>query len=391
MWDVDGNEYIDFNMCFGALNVGHAHPLLIEEMKAQMEKGMIYTMPHEETALLAQEITRRFPVDMVRFTNSGTESTMHAIRLARGCTGKDKIIKMEGCYHGGHDYVLVSVYPPEDAMGPSELPTAVPAGLGIPEGTFKNTIVVPYNNIQALQKVIDKHRDEIAAVIMEPVPMNMCIVSPKDSFLEKIRRITQENNILLIFDEVKSGARVTPGGVCEYFNIKPDLVCLGKSIGGGLPLGAFGGRREIMSKLTDSSVLHSGTYSSNPLAIKAGLVTLTKILTPEAYDYLNKIGDMLAEGYRRVITEFDFPAHVKTIGPIGMIVFSRDEVENYRGFMKVSEKLWYKYWVCMLNNGIIPCHYGKDGHWTLAVQHTEEDIENHIKIFRRVAPSLSTE
>ena len=240
--DADGNEYIDFDMAFGVLAAGHSHPILAEALQHRVANGTCYTFPVEDGIALAEEIKQRFDADLVRFSNSGTEATMDAIRVARGYTGREKIIKFEGGYHGHHDDVLVSIQPPREAMGPIEQPETVPASAGIPRSRIAETVIAPFNEPEILAAILEANHDEIAAIIIEPVQFNIGVVPPKPGYLERVRELATEHGIVLIFDEVKTGVVLAWGGAFEYFGVKPDLFCLAKSIGGGIPIGAFGGR-----------------------------------------------------------------------------------------------------------------------------------------------------
>ena len=281
--DIDGNEYIDFNLCFGALMAGHCHPAVIKAVQAKLGTGTMFGMPHDLEWELAEEICKRFPVEMVRFSNSGTECTMHAVRLARAATGRDKIIKMEGGYHGLHDSVLVSLKPKASEIGDPNMPTPVPGGHGIPKGTLQNTLIAQFNDVAAVERLFAKYPGEIAAIIVEPIMMNVGILPPDEGYHRALREITKKNGALLIFDEVKTGAKLAYGGACEYFDIKPDIVCLAKSIGGGFSLAAFASSREVMGQISDHKVFHGGTYNTNPVAMAAGIATFREVLTKDAY------------------------------------------------------------------------------------------------------------
>ncbi len=233
IWDYDGNEYADFHLGFGSLLVGHAHPVLVEALRDQLGKGSLYSLPGPDTVFLAEEMARRFtPIEQVRFCNSGTEATMDALRVARAHAGRDKVVKIEGSYHGHHDTLLMSTKPSVEAAGPADHPNTVPASKGIPQDVKNNTLIVPYNDPEALDRILTEHKGEVAAVITEPVLMNVGIVLPDDTYLASIREITRRHGVLLIFDEVKTGVTVAPGGITEIYPVEPDLICLAKSIGG---------------------------------------------------------------------------------------------------------------------------------------------------------------
>ena len=320
--DVDGNEYVDFDMAFGVLAAGHSHPLLAEALQRRVANGTCYTFPVEDGVLLAEEVKRRFGADLVRFSNSGTEATMDAIRVARGYTGREKIMKFEGGYHGHHDDVLVSIQPPRELMGPVASPATVPATAGMPASRLAETIIAPFNEPELVAGILEAHRGEIAAIIVEPVQFNIGVVPPRPGFLERLRELATEHGAVLIFDEVKTGVVLAYGGATEHFGVQPDLFCLAKSIGGGIPIGAFGGRGEVMRVIEEVSadapavgiehstlaggatrVAHLGTFNGNPLSMTAGVVTLTQILTPDAYPELHRLADRLTSGCQAVIDE----------------------------------------------------------------------------------------
>jgi glutamate-1-semialdehyde 2,1-aminomutase len=398
------------------LAAGHSHPLLAEALQRRVANGTCYTFPVEDGILLAEEIKRRFNADLVRFSNSGTEATMDAIRLARGYTGREKIIKFEGGYHGHHDDVLVSIQPPRDMMGPEASPTTVPISAGIPASRLAETIIAPFNRAELVEGILRAHRDEIAAIIVEPVQFNIGVVPPQPGFLERLRALATEHGAVLIFDEVKTGVVLAWGGAYEYFGVQPDLFCLAKSIGGGIPIGAFGGRSDVMraieggeaqasahiesfdrserSELTSTiayvpnRVAHLGTFNGNPLSMAAGLVTLTKILTRDAYPRLHALADRLTAGCQEVLDEFELPGYAINIGPKGCIMFTPDRVTNYRDFIGLDSELWTAFFFYLANRGVL-LPPGPDDQWTLSVQHTDDEIERHIAVFRDFAAEVA--
>ena len=413
IWDADGNEYIDFDMAFGVLAAGHSHPLLAEALTYRVANGTCYTFPVEDGVALAEEIKDRFGADFVRFSNSGTEATMDAIRVARGYTGREKIIKMEGGYHGHHDDVLVSIQPPREAMGPPDAPNTVPASAGIPRSRIAETVIAPYNEPEMLEAILRAHEGEIAAIIVEPVQFNIGVVPPRDGYLERLRELADEHGIVLIFDEVKTGVVLAWGGAYEHYGVQPDLFCLAKSIGGGIPIGAFGGKREVMAAIETldgtpafsadatgvgierttipggaTRVAHLGTFNGNPLSMTAGLVTLTKILTKDAYPRLHAMADRLTTGSQEVLDEHGLPGYAINVGPKGCVMYTPGRVTNYRDFIGLDSELWSASFYYLANRGIL-LPPGPDDQWTLSVQHTDADVDRYVEVFGEFAAEVS--
>ena len=407
IWDADGNEYIDFDMAFGVLAAGHSHPLLAEALQRRVANGTCYTFPVEDGVALAEEIKQRFNVDLVRFSNSGTEATMDAIRVARGFTGREKVLKFEGGYHGHHDDVLISIQPPREAMGPAESPSSVPATAGMPRSRLAETIIAPFNQAEVVAAILEANRDEVAAIIVEPVQFNIGVVPPERGFLERLRELADEHGIVLIFDEVKTGVVIAYGGATEYFGVQPDLLCLAKSIGGGIPIGAFAGREAVMRSIEEvpergpgagvehstlaggaTRVAHLGTFNGNPLSMAAGVVTLTQILTRDAYPRLHALADRLTAGCQEILDEYELPGYAINIGPKGCVMFTPGRVTNYRDFIGLDGELWEASFFYLANRGIL-LPPGPDDQWTLSVQHTEEEIDRHVAVFRDFAQEIA--
>lgn len=406
--DADGNSYIDFDMAFGVLAAGHSHPLLAEALAYRVANGTCYTFPVEDGIILAEEIKRRFGADLVRFSNSGTEATMDAVRVARGFTGREKIVKFEGGYHGHHDDVLVSIQPPRELMGPADAPTSVPASAGLPHSRIAETVVAPYNDPVALEAILERHRGQIAAILIEPVQFNIGVVPPLPGYLERVRELATAHGAVLIFDEVKTGVVLAYGGATEHFGVQPDLFCLAKSIGGGIPIGAFGGRGDVMSvieKLPEASgsgtavaqttisggatrVAHLGTFNGNPLSMAAGVTVLTRILTRDVYPPLHALAERLTVGCARVIEEYGLPGYAINAGPKGCVMFTPARVTNYRDFIGLDGDLWEASFFFLANRGVL-LPPGPDDQWTLSVQHSEADIDRYAATFREFAAEIS--
>jgi glutamate-1-semialdehyde 2,1-aminomutase len=314
---------------------------------------------------------------------------MHAIRLARGFTGRDKIIKIEGGYHGVHDSVMVSMKPKLDLCGDPDRPNQVPAGAGVPADTVKNTLIAQFNDLAAVKRLFAENPKQIAAIIVEPIMMNIGICMPEPGYLEGLREICTKEGALLIFDEVKTGAKLGRGGACEYFNIKADLVTLAKSIGGGFPLAAFATSREVMDMIAQQKVFHAGTYATNPLVMAAGIATFREVLTPEGYAHIEKIGDVLVEGYKQIVKKNGIEGYVESAGSNGALLFYAKKIRNYREWLAVDTDLWRLYWFGMLNRGVMPQPYWWDEQWTLSVAHSMADIDRHLSAFEEVAPAIA--
>ncbi len=387
IWDADGNEYIDFCMGFGALATGHAHPVLVRAVEEKIEHGTLFGFEGEDSVKLGEIITGRFNLDMVRFSSTGLEGTLHAVRLARAFTGSKKVLKFEGCYHGSHDGLLVSVKPSAEKSGTGRIPNQVPASLGIPEEVVSNTLVAQFNDLGGVEEIFSKHGDEIAAVILEPIPMNMGFVNPMPGFLGGLRRLCDSNGSVLIFDEVKTSGKFH-GGAESKFQVKPDLKVMGKAIAGGYPLSVIGGKKRIMEVITPGVVSHAGTFNSNPVSVTAGIVTLGEILTEEAMARASRLGDELGNACKDLIEDKGIEAHVQWEGLSGTIHFNPGEVRNWRDFLKCNLGRWWTYYLSMLNLGVIPMATGPDEQWTVSVQHTKEDIDTHVKAFEGVVSRL---
>ena len=384
LWDVDGNVYTDYNMGFGVLVAGHSHPLVVQAIKDQAGKGTDFGFEWEQTPKFARMICERFGVDQVRLSNTGAEATMYATRFARSFTGRNKIIKFEGCYHGGNETLLVSVKPSKAKEGDARFPNAVPSTLGIPESSYRNTLVAPFNDLEAVEEIVRKNSDDVAGMILEPIPMNMGFVLPKPGFLQGLRNLADQYGFVLIFDEIKTCGKFY-GGIKDYVDVTPDLITLGKAIGGGVPISAVAGKRKIMEKIVPGIVSHAGTFNSNPLCVAAGIATLSKVLTKPAMNRATKLSQTLAKGYQDVIDDEGLMAHMSQAGLSGAVEFSSNPVTDWRSFQACDTGKWFAYCFAMMNRGIIPAGPSPDEQWTVSVVHTKEDIEKHLEAFKEIA------
>jgi len=387
--DLDGNDYVDHNLCFGALMAGHCHPAVMKAVGQRLTTGTMFGMPHDMEWQLAEEICKRFPVEMVRFGSSGTEATMHAVRLARAATGRDKILKFEGGYHGLHDSALVSVKPHAPDFGDIKNPVSVPGGLGVPKSAVANVVIATFNDLGTVERRFQENSGQIAAIILEPILMNVGLCMPQPGFLQGLREIATKNGALLIFDEVKTGAKLGWGGASEYYGVTPDMICLAKSIGGGFPLAAFGTHRAVMDLISQHKVFHGGTYNTNPVSMAAGLATFAEVLTRENYAHVDKLSKKLVDGYKKIITKVGLQAYIAQAGANGALMLYPQEIRNYRDWLGVDVDLWRHYWFGMVNRGVMAQPYWQDEQWTISVQHTEADIDKHIAAFDDIAASLA--
>lgn len=375
--DIDGNEYIDYVLSWGPLILGHAPDNVIKGIQETALKGTSFGAPSKLENELAQMVIKRVPsLEMVRMVNSGTEATMSALRVARGYTGRNKILKFEGNYHGHGDSLLIKA-------GSGVATLGLPDSPGVPESVASQTITVPYNDAESVQAAFDSYGDDIAAVIVEPVSGNMGVVPPVNDFLQKIRKITKDNGALLIFDEVMTGFRVDYHCAQGHFDVDPDLTCLGKVIGGGLPVGAYGGKREIMERVAPAGdIYQAGTLSGNPLAMISGLETLGSLEKAD-YVYMNKLVDRLIEGYKEAAEKYHIPLQVNRAGSMVGFFFTDQPVVNFETAQTSNLDHFTKYYQGMINEGVFLPPSQFEGLF-LSTAHTEEDVERTIKAVNKV-------
>jgi glutamate-1-semialdehyde 2,1-aminomutase len=385
MIDVDDNEYIDYDMGFGALFAGHMHPAVRRAVEAQLDDGTLYVTPCELDAEVAELLGSRYGFPMWRPTNSGTEATMDAIRLARGVTKREKIVKVEGGYHGHHDEVMISNKPPLDKAGPADAPYSVPQSAGITQGTIDDVIVIQYNDADALDRVLSQH--DVACFIVEPVMENIGICLPQPGYLEAVREITSRHGTLLIFDEVKTGITAGIGGATKQLGVTPDLVTLAKSIGGGFPVGAFGGKAEYMDLITTGEVLHLGTYNGNPLVMAAVKATLTEACTPETVGEAIARNQRLVRACQSVIDSAGLPAHTVQFGAKGCITWAPEPIKNYRDYKATDFDLAFAQWIHGINRGVL-LPPGLDEQWLISVMHDEADAMRYAEVFSEFVDEL---
>ncbi|GAB3050126.1 glutamate-1-semialdehyde 2,1-aminomutase [Virgibacillus ainsalahensis] len=380
--DIDGNEYLDYVLSWGPLILGHADEQVVAKLQETAAKGTSFGAPTLLENKLARLVIERVPsIEMLRMVNSGTEATMSALRLARGYTGRNKILKFEGNYHGHGDSLLIKA-------GSGVATLGLPDSPGVPESIAKNTITVPYNDMESVRYAFEEYGNDIAAVIVEPVSGNMGVVPPKNNFLQNLRTITEENDTLLIFDEVMTGFRVGYNCAQGHFGITPDLTCLGKVIGGGLPVGAYGGKREIMESVAPTgSIYQAGTLSGNPLAMTAGFETLNA-LDESSYEKINAKVDRLVEGFKQAASEYDIPLHINRAGSMVGVFFTNDEVINFETAQSSNLDYFAQYYRAMIEEGIFLPPSQFEGLF-LSTAHSDEDIEKTIQAIRNAFAKIN--
>ena len=382
MVDVDGRKMLDLSMGFGSMLVGHLNPEVMAELKSTLDIGTLYTAPSPDSRDAAERLCRRFGIDQIRFTNSGTESTMYAVRTARAYTGKEGVVKVEGGYHGSGDALLVSNKPPLDKAGPADDPIPVIGNAAVPGLSF----VVPYNNVEALEAVFQKHSDKIACFIVEPVLENVGIVLPDEGYLESVRALCDEYKIVLIFDEVKTGLTAGPQGAAQRLGVIPDLICLAKSIGGGIPLAAFGGKTEFMKPVTDGRMPHLGTFNGHILAM-AAVRAVDKLCTPEALEKAESLNIQALTRIREIIDEYELPAHTVGFGVKGCITWSDRPVRNYRDYKATDFQIAELSFIWSLNHGIMTPP-GLDEQWLISLAHGQAEVDFMVNDFKEFAKTL---
>lgn len=382
-WDVDGNQYIDYLAAYGPIITGHAHPHITEAIKRAAETGVLYGTPTPHEVKFAKMLQEAMPnLEKVRFVNSGTEAVMTTIRVARAYTGRVKVIKFAGCYHGHSDLVLVAA-----GSGPSTLGT--PDSAGIPQSIAQEVITVPFNDIEPFKAALQKWGDQIAAVLVEPIVGNFGIVEPKEGFLQQVNDLTHEAGALVIYDEVITAFRFTYGGAQDLLGIQPDLTAMGKIIGGGLPIGAYGGKKEIMEHVAPlGPAYQAGTMAGNPASIQAGIACLEVLKQDGVYDYLDELGALLEEGIVAAAKEYQIPITINRLKGALTVYFTDVKVENYEQAENTDGQMFAKFFKLMLKQGInlAPSKYEA---WFLTIAHTKEDVEATIHAVQNAFKELA--
>jgi glutamate-1-semialdehyde 2,1-aminomutase len=385
VWDLDGNERVDMHLGYGVMVVGHAHPKVVEAVRQRVGLGTHFAMPVEDTVAVAEALQERFGLPLWRFGNSGSEATSDAVRIARAATGRDLVVRVEGCYHGSPDGLDFSYWPDLNNPDACDRWRAQPHTAGIPAAYGEMLRIVPFNDTNAVERVFAEEGDRVAAMILEPVLLNISTVLPDEGYLAALRDITRRHGAMLIFDEVKTGAAIAYGGATEWSGVTPDLIALAKAIGGGLPIGAVGGSEEAMRVVVDGTMEHEGTFNGNPLSMAAARATLTQVLTRDAYEHFDDLDRTLVGGLQQVIERTGLAALVQSIGARGGIQFSERHVRTFRDYVLQDPRLIHLRWLFQVNGGVL--EPGSDP-WSLSVAHTDEDVWRYVENFDAFATAV---
>jgi len=378
VWDVDGNKYVDFHAGYGANVVGHANPAVVAAVQNRVTLGTHFAQPTPDVIVVAEALADRFGLPQWRFCNSGSEATMDAVHLMRVASGRDLIIKIEGSYNGHHDSVLVSIFRSTSELGPENDPWRVP-GAGVPQAIADLVRIVPYNDLVALEKLLVEFKNQIAGMILEPMMMNAGIIAPLDGYLQGLRELTRKHGVLLAFDEVKTGLVVHHGGATKLYGVQPDIVCLAKALGGGVPCGAIGGTAEVMSVISDGRYSQVGTFNGNPLTMAAAKAVLVDVLKPSVYAEANELGAYILNNALDTLHRHGQPAYGFQAGFKVCVVFSDHRAKNYREFLNISTGVSHLHFLKQFNGGIFLPPWGKSESLTLSVAHTKGDADIYIE------------
>jgi len=389
VWDLDGNGYVDYHNGYGVMVMGHAHPKIVEAVQKRVELGTHFAQPTEDALACAEDLAERYRLPLWRFGNSGTEATLDAVRIMRATTGRKYIVKIEGTYHGHHDSLMVSVFPSKEDAGPRDHPNSVPQTAGMPEGVADQVLAVPFNDAAAARRVFEEHEGRVAGMIVEPAMTNCGLVLPDEGYLAELKEICHAHGALLAFDEVKTGCTLAWGGAVEAFGVVPDLVCLAKAIGAGLPCGAIGGTEEAMGMIVRGELDQVGTFNGNPLTMAAMKVNLTEVLTKDAYREFDRIAD----GFERceaIIQNHRLPASMKVLGAKGSIDWRPEPIHEYRDLWEIDDRIPQLAWLWQLNRGVFKSPGSKWESWTSSIVHSDEDVARYVDNFESFAATITT-
>jgi glutamate-1-semialdehyde 2,1-aminomutase len=388
VWDIDENEYVDYHNGYGVMVMGHAHPKIVEAVRERVALGTHFAQPTEDGLIVADLLADRFQLPYWRFGNSGTESTLDATRIMRALTGRKLILKIEGTYHGHHDSLMVSVFPPQSLAGPRDHPASVPQTLGLPEEFVDLVIAVPFNDATAAERAFEDHPEQIAGMIVEPAMSNCGLVLPDPGYLQSLKDICHRHGAYLAFDEVKTGCTIAWGGAVEAFGVVPDLICLAKAIGAGLPCGAIGGTEEAMGMVIRGELDQVGTFNGNPLTMAAAKVNLGEVLTKEAYGEFERINAILA-GCEDVIDAHRLPASMKRLGAKGSIDWRSTPIHEYRDLWEIDDRVPQLAWLWQLNRGVFKSPGSKWESWTTSIVMSDGDARRYVDNFASFAVAIT--
>jgi len=389
VWDIDGNEYVDYHNGYGVMVMGHAHPKIVEAVKRRVEFGTHFAQPTEDALIVAENLAERYRLPYWRFGNSGTEATLDAVRIMRALTGRDMIVKIEGTYHGHHDSLMVSVFPSKQDAGPREHPASVPQTKGLPRAFVDLVVSVPFNDAEAVARVFVEHEGQIAGMIVEPAMTNCGLVLPDPGYLQRLKEICHTHGALLAFDEVKTGFTVAWGGAVEAFGVVPDLIALAKSLGAGIPCGAIGGTEEAMTMIIAGELDQVGTFNGNPLTMAAAKVNLTEVITKDAYVRLDEINAILAR-CEEIIERYRLPASMKRLAAKGSIDWRSTPIHEYRDLWEIEDGVPQLAWLWQLNRGVFKSPGSKWESWTTSIAMSDEDATRYVDNFEELAGEITT-
>jgi glutamate-1-semialdehyde 2,1-aminomutase len=389
IWDVDGNEYLDFHLGYGAMVAGHAHPKIVEAVERQVRLGTHFAQPTRHLDAVGDNLVERFGLPLWRFCNSGTESTLEAARLMRAAAGRDLLIKIEGSYHGHHDSLMFSVVPDPEKIGPRRSPHTVPQAMGIPRAFADLVRVVPFNDLGEVERALGELEGRVAGMIVEPAMMNCGVILPEPGYLQGLKDLLHRHGAFLAFDEVKTGATIAYGGAVEAFGVTPDVICLAKAIGGGLPCGAIGATEELFGPVLRNEYDMAGTFNGNPLTMAASRACLTEVLTRDAYTQLDVVHRALADGCGAAIDEHRLPAYVTGLGAKGSVIYRATPVREYRDTIGIDERITYLAWLFQQNRWVFKSPWSKQETWTTSVFHTEDDALRYVENFAEFAAAIT--
>jgi glutamate-1-semialdehyde 2,1-aminomutase len=386
LWDIDGNEYVDLHNGYGVTIVGHAHPKVVEAVSRRVALGTHFALPTEDSVIVAEDLRRRFGLPLWRFKNTGSEATMDAVRIMRAATGRDLIIKVEGCYHGSGDGLAFSYWIDPAEGGPREAPIPVANTGGIPAVFGETLRIVSYNDLQAVERILAAEGDRVAGMILEPIMMNSGVILPDEGYLGSLRDVLHRHGALLTFDEVKTGVTIAPGGAVEWTGVTPDLVTLAKAIGGGIPISAIGGTEEVMRVVFDGTMDQEGTFNANPLSVAAARVVLTEILTPDVYERFDEQDLVLTGGIADVIARYRLPANAVSVRCRGSVHFRAEPVRDFRDHTETDGALAHLAWLYQLNGGVFP---PAGDPTTFSLAHSDEDLQRSVDAFEGFAAAVT--